>query len=123
MNLAIEELASHDLIGHTECDWEWDPHNPSLAVVIAPTHQRKGFGLEACQLLLRYLFEYTPAHTVTCWIAEWNQPARQFGARSGFRESGRLRRAGIWGGQYYDIIVADLLRSVCLRWGGESHAA
>jgi RimJ/RimL family protein N-acetyltransferase len=111
MTLAIVRLEGQDLLGHAEFDWSWDPHCPTVSVVIAPPHQRQGCGSEALSLLLRYTFEHTPAHVVTCWIADWNQPALQFAAHRGFQEAGRMRRAGIRHGKYYDVIVTDLLRS------------
>jgi RimJ/RimL family protein N-acetyltransferase len=109
--LAIVRRESGDPIGHAECDWEWDPHCPSMSVVIAPVHQRQGYGSEALALLLNYTFAYLPAHVVTAWMADWNQPARQFAARHGFREAGRMRRVGMRQGRYFDLVVADLLRS------------
>jgi RimJ/RimL family protein N-acetyltransferase len=116
--LAVVRAESHELVGHAECNWDWDPHAPSLSVVIAPAHQRHGYGSEVLRLLLRYLFEYTPAHNVTCWISDWNQEGRQFAARHGFQESARMRRAGIREGRYYDLVVADLLRPEWQQRGG-----
>jgi RimJ/RimL family protein N-acetyltransferase len=120
--LAVVRRETGELIGHAECDWGWDPHCPSLAVVVAPPQQRRGYGSEVLGLLLRYLFAYTPAHTVSCWIADWNQPARQFAARHGFQENGQMRRAGVRQGEYFDVIVADMLRSEWQQLGGAPHA-
>jgi RimJ/RimL family protein N-acetyltransferase len=122
LNLAVVERESGALIGHAECDWGWDPHNPSVSVVIAPERQRQGCGAEALGLLLRYLFEYSVAHNVTCWIADWNRPARLFAASQGFREAGRMRRAGVRQGQYFDVVLMDLLRPEWAAAGGGSHA-
>ena len=122
LHLAVVNLDGQDLIGHAECEWGWDPHCPSLSVVIAPAHQRRGYGSEAFALLLRYLFEYTPAHVVACWIADWNQPALEFVRSHGFQEAGRMRRVGIRQGQYHDVMVTDLLRSEWQQLGGEPHA-
>jgi ribosomal-protein-alanine N-acetyltransferase len=123
LNLAIVRTETQDLIGHADCDWGWDPHSPSLSLVIAPAHQRRGYGSAVLGLLLRYLFDYTPAHHVACWIADWNQPALELMARHGFRQAGRMRRAGIRQGQYYDVIITELLRPDYRQLGGESHAA
>lgn len=123
LNLAVELLISHELAGHAECDWGWDPHCPSVSIVIAPAHQRRGIGSEVLHLLLRYLFEYTPAHNVSCWIADWNEPALRFVEHHQFRMNGRMRRAGVWQGGYYDMVVTDILRPEWLALRGENDAA
>jgi RimJ/RimL family protein N-acetyltransferase len=117
--LAVVQRESGSLIGHAECDWQWDPHCPSLSVVIAPVQRRHGYGSEALHLLLNYAFAYTPAHVVSAWMADWNQPARQFAARHGFREAGRMRRVGLRQGSYFDLVVADLLRREWLAAQGQ----
>jgi diamine N-acetyltransferase len=123
LHQAIVRVEDHTLIGHVDCDWEWDPHQPALAVVIAPDCQRQGYGSEALRSILCYLFGYTPAHNVSSWIADWNEAARQFAAHHHFQESGRMRRVGIRQGRTYDLVVADLLRPEWQRWGGEHDAA
>jgi RimJ/RimL family protein N-acetyltransferase len=112
---------SQDLIGHAECEWEWDPRTPGVSVVIAPEHQRQGYGSEALQILLDYLFGQSPAHNVSGWMGDWNQAARQFARKHGFQESGIWRRDGLRNGAYYDGIQVDILRSEWLaREGGLS---
>lgn len=123
--LAVVERANDQVVGHAEGNWEWDPHSPSVSVVIDPAKQRKGFGSEALVLLLRHLFDYTPAHAISVWIADWNQEGQRLARRYGFRESGRMRRAGLRQGAYFDLVVMDLLRrewQATTRDGGASHA-
>lgn len=110
INLGVKLKETDELIGHALCDWEWDTHSTSLAVLISPPYQRKRYGSEALTLLLCYLYGYTPAHNVNCWIADWNKAGRAFAQNHGFSESGRVRRAGIRQGKYYDIILMDILR-------------
>lgn len=110
LHLAVIERETGDLVGHAECDWEWEPHNPSVSVVIDPGHQRQGFGAQVLQMLMNYLFEFTPAHNTTAWIAAWNTPALAFATHHGFREAGRLRRSEIRHGVYYDLVILDILR-------------
>ena len=98
------------LIGHAECDWGWDPLCPDLTVVIAPGQRRRGYGSAVAALLLRHLFEATPAHSVGGWFADWNSAARGFARRLGFSEAGGMRWAGLREGQPYDLITVDLLR-------------
>jgi len=108
--LAVLQAEGDRLIGHAECGWDWDPHAPSVSVTIDPSHQRQGFGSDAFRLLLRYLFENTVAHSVSCWIADWNEPALAFVQCHGFRLNGRMRRAGLRRGRAYDVVLTDILR-------------
>jgi len=108
--LGVLAKASGRLIGHATCDWSWDPHSPSISVVIVPSQQRGGYGSEVLRLLVAHLFLDTPAHTITGWIASWNDPALAFAAAGGFAECGRIPRAGLRGGGYHDQVVVDLLR-------------
>ncbi len=39
LRLAAVQAETGELLGHANCDWEWDPHTPDLAVVIAPALQ------------------------------------------------------------------------------------
>ena len=122
LHLAVIQRESGEMIGHAECDWDWDPHNPSVSVVIDQGHQRQGFGSQALQLLLNYLFGFMPAHNITAWIAAWNAPALAFAAHHGFRQAGRMRRAGIRHGAYYDVVILDMLRSEWQAEGGRTDA-
>jgi RimJ/RimL family protein N-acetyltransferase len=110
LHLAVVLHKTQALIGCATCDQGWDPHSPSVYVVIDPEHSRQGFGSETLDLLLRHLFDSTPAHNVSCWIAEWNQAGRLFAKRHGFTEGGAMRRAGMRHGAFFDVVVADLLR-------------
>lgn len=109
-HLAVILRESQDLVGHAELEWGWDPHAPSVSLVIAPSHQRKGYGSEVLHLLLRYLYENTPAHNVTLWAADWNQAGQAFASKHGFQECGRWRREDLRHGAYVEIVVFDILR-------------
>jgi len=121
--LAIVRAEDGRLIGHAECSWEWDPISAGLSVVIDPAFQRQGYGSEALSLLVRYLFEWTPANAVQCWITGWNEPALRFAARHGFQANGVMRWAGLRQGRPYDTVVADLLRAEWQGKGGTADAA
>lgn len=125
LTLAVVQQASGQVVGHAGCDWEWDPHHPSVSLVIDPARQRQGLGSEALALLLGYLFDYTPAHNVACWIAGWNREGQSLARRHGFQDAGRLRRAGLHQGAYFDLVVMDLLRrewQAARRQGGTGDA-
>ncbi len=121
--LSGETSQVSELVGHAEFTWGWDPHAPSVSVVIDPEHQRKGYGSEALFLLLQHLFAFTPAHNVSCWIADWNDSALAFAAENGFQEAGRMRRVGLYQGHSFDLIITDILRPEFLRRAAERAAS
>ena len=110
-NLAVVLQDTQKVIGHAGCDWGWDLHCPDMTLVIDPVHQRQGYGSEVLHILLNYLYEQTPAHNVSVWMADWNHPARQFAEKYGFRECGQWRRAGLRGGAFFDMVQMDILRA------------
>jgi ribosomal-protein-alanine N-acetyltransferase len=110
-HLAITLRVSGELIGHAAMTWGWDPHCPDVALVIAPAHQRQGYGSDTLAILLRYLFENTPAHNVSSWMGDWNEAARAFAQAHSFQECGRWRRDGLRLGAYYDTVQVDLLKA------------
>lgn len=121
--LAIVETESGALVGHARADWEWDPHCPTASVVVAPPHQRRGFGSAALALALGFLFEEIPAHVVSTWAASWNEPALAFALRNGFHEAGRRPRSRFHAGEFYADVAFDLLHSEWEARKGARHGA
>jgi RimJ/RimL family protein N-acetyltransferase len=117
-HLAVVLRASQALVGHADCEWGWDPHSPFVSVLIAPAHQHHHYASEALDMILRFLFENTPAHNVSGTFADWNTPAREFARRFGFSESGRWRRSGLYQGEYYDTVLVDILRPEWIKRKG-----
>jgi RimJ/RimL family protein N-acetyltransferase len=122
-HLAIELSGKGDLIGHVEFEWRWDPQAPWISVVISRQYQRQGYGTQVANLILEYLFEYTPAHNVSGWMADWNKAGRAFADKMGFKESGRSRREGYREGSYFDGILVDMLRPEYKARGGFNYGA
>ncbi len=108
--LAVTLADSGEVVGHATMNWDWDPHCPFVAVVIAPSHQRQGCGGEAADLVLRYLFDQTVAHVAQTWVDNWNESGLALARQLGFHESGAMRRAGVHAGQFVNAIAFDLLR-------------
>ena len=122
-HLGIELTDKQELVGHVEFEWSWDPMTPWMSVVIARPYQRQGYGTQVSRLIMEYLFENTPAHSISAWMADWNNAARSFAHNLGFKESGRFRRDGFREGKYYDGIMVDMLRSEYQAAGGIKYAA
>jgi RimJ/RimL family protein N-acetyltransferase len=108
--LGIELLDTGELVGHAACDWNWDPHCPSVSIAVAPSHHRAGIGSEVLRMLLEHLFEDTPAHNVNGWAPGWNEPALAFAERHGFTECGRVPRGGLRDGAWFEDVMLDILR-------------
>lgn len=117
-HLAIISTTNHKIIGHTSASWGWDPHSPDVSVVIDPPHQRQGLGSGAIKLVINYLIKNTPAHNISTWVAEWNHAGHRFATKIGFQDAGRMRRAGVYNGQSYDVILMDILRPEWIRKHG-----
>ena len=110
LHLAVTLRQDGSLIGHANCDWDWDAHCPEIDLAISPAYQFQGYGSEVVTALLAYLFENTPAHSISSGMASWNQEALSFALNHGFTHSGRMRRAGLRNGQFYDWLGVDILR-------------
>lgn len=109
-NLAVTLRATGEMIGHVECGWGWDTLCPWIGVVIAPGQQRQGYGTEVANLLIRYLFEQTPAHVISAEYADWNTAGRALADKIGMTVTGRMRWVGLRGGKPYDEVHADILK-------------
>jgi len=121
--LAVELRETGELIGHAGCNWHWDTHCPGISLAISPSHQRVGLGAEVARLLLGYLFENSPAHNVSGWASDWNEPAIAFARSLGFSESGRIPRCGIRDGRFVEDVMLDILRPEweAIREAGDAH--
>ncbi|TET91356.1 MAG: N-acetyltransferase [Methanomassiliicoccales archaeon] len=88
----------------------WDPWNPHIQVLIWPDRRRKGFGAETARLLLEASFNHYLAHVVGCSLPDWNEEGIAFAESLGFQKQGVRRRAGVFDGDFYDLVYLDILR-------------
>lgn len=85
--------------------WAWE-----IGIVLAPEHRGRGVGRAAQRLLVEYLFTTTATHRLTA-NTELDNVAEQHALEAcGFRREGVLRRAGLRGGEWRDVVVYGLLR-------------
>lgn len=110
-HLMIETNDQQMPVGLVSWDIEWDPHCPSIDLFIAPDHVRNDkFWLESLQLLLNYLYNYTPAHSVSMWISELDSDRLAFAQKLGFQDQGKMRRIAIVEGEDVGLHVLDMLK-------------
>jgi RimJ/RimL family protein N-acetyltransferase len=88
----------------------WDPWCPRFEIIIWPEYRRKGYGKSAAQNMLSTVFDDHLANATSTSVPEWSKPARAYVVSLGFSECGRMRRAGIKGGRFYDLVCYDLLK-------------
>jgi RimJ/RimL family protein N-acetyltransferase len=92
-------------------DVELEPHWPSIDLFIAPDHvDNDDFWLESIRLLLNYLYNYTPAHSVSWWISEIDSDRLAFAQKLGFQDQGKMRRIAIVEGKDIGLHVLDMLK-------------
>ena len=66
-----------------------------LGIVVGePEYQGRGYGTDAVDSLLGYVYGDTDLKRIYLHTLEWNHRARKSFAKSGFREVGRVRRNG-----------------------------
>lgn len=69
----------------------------------------KGYGTEAMQLYLKYVFDFLGYHKVTLMVKDFNERGYKSYLKSGFREIGRYKDDCYIGGRYYDRIAMEIL--------------
>lgn len=78
--------------------------------------QGQGIVTRACRLLCTYLFEERALQRIEIRCATGNTKSRAIPQRLGFVEEGVLRRAGVAGSGYVDLVVYGMLAEV---WQGK----
>lgn len=82
-----------------------------LEVMIAdPLALRRGFGVEAGKLICAYGLDVLGLRRIEAKVYEYNHLSINSLKRHGFQLEGVLRRAGSYGGQYFDVLVFGILR-------------
>lgn len=97
-------------VGHAGARRWWDAMTQDIALFVAPSARRKGYGTEAIAVLLAHVFDTTVAESVHAWVPSWDSAGCHFLEQVGFRKAGRNRRTGLRGGSWYDEVAFDLLR-------------
>jgi len=71
---------------------------------------RKGFGVEAGELISCYGIDVLGLRRIEAKVYEYNRLSINSLKRHGFKQEGVLRKAGYQGGQYWDVVVLGILK-------------
>ncbi len=72
--------------------------------------RNNGYGAEAIRLLLDYGFNYLNLESVKLDLLAFNERALACYKKCGFQETGRRRKHRYINGEYYDVIIMDILK-------------
>ena len=81
-----------------------------LGLLVDPACRKRGYGKEALQLLISFLFDFRNLNKVYAETAEFNTPTVQLLESLGFHKDGTLRQHHYFNGEYYGKFVYSLLR-------------
>ena len=94
-NFAVRLLENNELLGNIGFNSIGEIHRTAeIGIMLGnPKYQRKGYGMEALNLLLDYGFSFLNLRNIYLKVFEYNEPAYNLYKKAGFKEVGRLRKA------------------------------
>jgi RimJ/RimL family protein N-acetyltransferase len=118
---AIRAREDDRLIGKVLIQWiEWTNGNGAIRLGIgAAEDRRKGYGMQALQMLLRFAFAELNLYRVTANAPEYNEAAIAMLKKAGFTEEIRRRKALERDGQRWDMLGFGLLND---EWRNQAKA-
>lgn len=106
----IETIEDAETVGFVSYNELIDRMEATIGIAVLRRHWGSGVTMEACQLLLRFLFEELGLKVVRLWTQSGNERAVGSALKLGFKEAARHRQAVYKGGEYHDNVSMDLLR-------------
>lgn len=106
----IEKTKDAETVGFISYNELVDRMEATIGIAVLRRFWGSGVTMEACELLLRFLFEELGLKVVRLWTQSGNLRAVGSALKLGFREAARHRQAVFKGGEYHDNISMDLLR-------------
>ncbi|EEX73477.1 GNAT family N-acetyltransferase [Leptotrichia hofstadii] len=109
---AVRLLENDELLGNVGFKSIGEIHRTAeMGIMLGnPKYQRKGYGMEAINLLLDYGFSFLNLRNISLNVFEYNEIAYNLYKKIGFKEAGRLRKAVEILGKTYDVIIMDMLK-------------
>jgi RimJ/RimL family protein N-acetyltransferase len=81
-----------------------------IGFALVPTERRKGYGTEAVQIIVDYLFQTTDVMRIQARTNVRNIPASKTLTKVGFTKEGTMRKSGYVRGMYWDEHIYSVLR-------------
>ncbi len=81
-----------------------------IGITVAPEHRRRGFGAEAQDLFVAYLFATYAIARVQATVDVENVAEQRALERAGFTREGVLRQAQFRGGSWHDVVMYSKVR-------------
>lgn len=106
----IESRSAHEFAGtisYTGLQPRW---TAVIGIMLARKFWGSGFGYDAQEVMLKFLFEQLGLQVVRLFTHSGNPRAVGLAGKSGFKVSMRQREAIFKNGQVYDNLMMDLLR-------------
>lgn len=112
-HFTIFETYSKNLIGSISLNEFSNVHKTGeLGIIIGDKSAwGKGYGYEAMNLFLDYVFNVVNMHKISLSVCEFNVPAYNLYKKVGFKDCGRLREEIMILGKRYDLVFMDILSS------------
>ncbi len=81
-----------------------------IGIFIAKDYRSKGYGKQALDAFLNFVFAYLNLHKVEINVLGFNLKAKAFYESLGFKLAGVLREAYYFNNKYHDTYILDLLK-------------
>lgn len=107
----VYDLASNEPVGVTSLMIDSAVSTAEFVINIAPQARGKGFGADATRLTVDYGFHVCNLRMIWLKVLAQNEAGRAAYANAGFKDAGRLRRAGYWLGKDCDEVIMDFVPS------------
>jgi diamine N-acetyltransferase len=94
--------------------FDFDPHNKraGVGILIDESSRRKGFAIEALQLLTEYCFKTLNIHQLYCNIEQNNKESINLFKKAGFIECGIKKEWLLREGQWMDELMFQLINRI-----------
>lgn len=111
-SFAIEDASDNAFAGFVHLtNIDWHCRSAEIGIVIGRKDRRqKGLGRMAAELAVDYAFQTLNLSRITARYLAANAASDRLFLALGFRNEGRLRKAGYIEGAFVDVIVSGLLR-------------
>ncbi|MBT1248388.1 MULTISPECIES: GNAT family protein [unclassified Thermosipho (in: thermotogales)] len=110
-SFAIELKESNEYIGGCGVNKvDWKNSVCELGIFLGMSYWNKGYGTEAMELLVDFVFKEMNINKIKLHVYSFNQRAIRSYEKLGFKKEGVLREELFRDGKYWDVIVMGLLR-------------